>query len=932
MEEYPPPYEMATARDVWAIVAPYIPSADLCAACLVSRKWHQMFVPFLWGSPASHFGSDNDAMYVALTRFRRTLTHCRLWVRSLTHTFHLPPALTEIYGGPRSTWLLEVLEHLPNLQSLLVARLPFFDHSALTALSGERGPTTPRTYGLRLLLAREEPNTTSFGLAQALMHFPKLVYLDLSYTTPARSVSVLSVLSQLPDLQVLKLRGVGLRDPEVEVLANAIGTRVRLLDLRNNHLTDSALRSLLQACFLAPEDVACTGAVPCCRPSRFELSWPATTTSNVFSPDSLRSEHLDKHLLAQLTRPLTGRCDLEDLPHVGVTHLYIADNNISVEGLTSVLNTSRLHVLDGGTVDTAEAIRRRQHSLSVSIGGENNFVTRVRFPGAEKLIPVLGKAAAENLTYLRVHHAVVTENAPGRDSMSPKTLLPELPTESQHAELETPLQQPAELDATSNQIHELSGGMDHVCELADTSLSLSAAPAAEAKVMVSLRETGQTTSTCTTIRTPNAEGDRAKNGTTTIVERNELVAGSSGTRRRAIPLLREPSDADLPEAIPSPVPPPSPSQVRAEKISQLLAKRPRNLMLPHRNRDDSDFPYLHPSYLPHLRTIVLTDVPSSVPASSPILKALIRFITECSNEALLATLQARSDYSLPPGIARARAELEHAKSLFALERVVLEVTPVRKSKLYTGPSTWTPQGYYNPGVSRSSTGDVDSENLWAAAVNDFSFFSGEECGIPDNEPGRHFPLSALNEKIALVPPDTPRTNLESAPSLPIAELESPGTTTTTTTTTTGGDQVRRPAPNTMMARNTPARRSPAASGAGPHARNPQHRGSDAAPQPEPDVDLVQALASFRKAKRQEYEELVGRASRLRRVAETAADRAESPLGPSVSSSGGNASTIPLHVEGHWKGEVQIVRNPIPTARSGVVDVYGNFFEKGYLYP
>lgn len=63
MEQYPPSYEMATARDVWVIVAPYIPSADLCAASLVSTKWHQMFVPFLWGAPASHFGVDNDAMY-----------------------------------------------------------------------------------------------------------------------------------------------------------------------------------------------------------------------------------------------------------------------------------------------------------------------------------------------------------------------------------------------------------------------------------------------------------------------------------------------------------------------------------------------------------------------------------------------------------------------------------------------------------------------------------------------------------------------------------------------------------------------------------------------------------------------------------------------------------------------------------------------------
>lgn len=63
MEDVPPSYESATARDAWAIIAQYIPSSDLCAASLVCRRWHQLFLPFLWGDPASHFGSENDAVY-----------------------------------------------------------------------------------------------------------------------------------------------------------------------------------------------------------------------------------------------------------------------------------------------------------------------------------------------------------------------------------------------------------------------------------------------------------------------------------------------------------------------------------------------------------------------------------------------------------------------------------------------------------------------------------------------------------------------------------------------------------------------------------------------------------------------------------------------------------------------------------------------------
>ena len=63
MDLAPPSYESATDRDAWSIIARYIPSSDLCAASLVCRRWHGLFMPFLWGDPASHFGTDNDAVY-----------------------------------------------------------------------------------------------------------------------------------------------------------------------------------------------------------------------------------------------------------------------------------------------------------------------------------------------------------------------------------------------------------------------------------------------------------------------------------------------------------------------------------------------------------------------------------------------------------------------------------------------------------------------------------------------------------------------------------------------------------------------------------------------------------------------------------------------------------------------------------------------------
>lgn len=283
---------------------------------------------------------------VALTRFRRTLKYARLVVRMLTHTLHLPPALSEIYEGPRPEWLKEILHYLPNLQSLIVSKLPFFDHNAMMALKGttwneqQADTAVSNAYSIRLLLADREPNTTSQGLAEALLRFPELVYLDLSYTTPARDRMVLSSLSQLEHLQVLKLRGIGLKDNDAEFLANAVGLRVRFLDLRGNMLTDMAVRSLLQASFLTPGDAVTDPSGDGTNTGAFN-SFPRLTPS-LSNSRWLSSSTLDEQFIKVLTQPLSGRSWVEGLSHSGITHLYIADNQITVEGAASLLASTRL--------------------------------------------------------------------------------------------------------------------------------------------------------------------------------------------------------------------------------------------------------------------------------------------------------------------------------------------------------------------------------------------------------------------------------------------------------------------------------------------------------------------------------------------------------------------------------------------------------------
>lgn len=720
----------------------------------------------------------------------------------------------------------------------------------MSALKNHQSSTQ---YHVRLLLADHESNTTSAGLAETLLRFPLLTYLDLSYTTPARDRNVLSSISQLDNLQVLKLRGIGLKDSEAEFLANAIGMRVRFLDLRSNMLTDMAVRSLLQASFMPAnlppqQNPGQTGSLP----------GPVTQTPRQNSESEfMKSPNLDDQFLKLLALPISNHPWIEDLPRTGITNLYIADNQITIEGVASLLASSRLHALDAGTVNSADMIHK---TISPK---------HARYPGAEKLVPLLGNVAGDNLMYLRVHHAVLTAEPPSKDVVSTAGFLPEL------AASEAPHE--AELDA-SQEIHELPGGPAPIYELADTSVT-------------------ESTSTIT-VTTPRRnlvasyEDDplpAAKRGSafapevvqTSSAENKDTVRSTSSLSAASEAIDAAPLEPIVQGS--SPIPTDDP---RAQKIQELLAKRPRKQSIPLQGGKESRFPYLHPSHIPHLETLVLTDVPSHIPPNSPILYTLTRFITACSNEALLATLQAGSDYSLPPGQARIRAEQQRSRSLFGLRRIILEVTPTGISSRLT---SWKPSNHHN-GTTYSSTGDRDSENLWAAAADDFSFFGEEECGIPENDPDKHFPMAVLNEKVSLMPSDS--DSIDPGTESPLPGDQYPRRSVTSAATSTSS-------PSGMT-------------------EDLQQR------QLVQNVDVIAELAAFRRKKKAEYEQAMRRERERRSTNGTGWSSAFTSSGPQIS--------MAHFVEGHWKGEIKVVRNASPNVRSGTADMYGNYFEKGYLYP
>ncbi|KAI1927883.1 hypothetical protein LOY94_004741 [Ophidiomyces ophidiicola] len=789
MEAFPPSYEHATVRDVWAIIAPYIPSADLYTACLVSKEWYEVFCPFLWGVPTSHFEVDDDddaAVYVALNHFRRVLKRCRQQVRELTHTLRFPPPPSDIYGAPTGMWLVEILEYLPNLQSLIVSGLPFFDHRSLTALGsvGSNQYCQKQTYKLRLLLASHEQNTTTVGLRNALQQLPKLVYLDISYTTAARDPEVLSSLSPLRELQVLKLRGIGLRNNDVDVLAEAIGTKIRFLDIRDNLISDNGLRGLIRNCFLRPDSQS-----DFFEQANYQFEWclPTMRFGHILTPDSWTSEYLDAHFFGQLTLRLDGRSVLEDIPHVGITHLYISGNHLSSQGVFNLLSIGSLVVFDGGTVDGPDK------SPIFSDKGPLN--------GAEKLISILRQPATRKLTYLRIHHAIVLRNVLVQHSTGLPALPQEQPINSLSAETFSYRKQRPCFEAASTSVYGLGSTLvadpfrPNPSEVQQTDSPIQAVPGIALTTSV------------------NPEN-------ITPLEISDHLLGHHQT-----PIVQSPLSP----------------QLRDRLVQELIAKRP---LIPGISecRSEEYFTPFHPSSLPNLQSLVLTDLPSCAPATSPLLSSLKSFISACADEACLASLQAESNYSLPPGLSRAKAEKQLAKSLFALESIVLEVAPARKPQ---NPSLW-PLSIHNISMhSKSSTGDRDSENLWAAAANDFSFFVGERCGTP-------IVAEAVGEK------------------------ESPAA---------HGDNSKQPVTQKPETLNSSISHHEAVPRQHSGTNLPQSRDYVSQASMGPEVDLVMALASFRRERKAVYNSLLNREKQAELRTET----------------------IPSHVEGHWKGDIKIVR-------------------------
>jgi hypothetical protein len=581
-------------------------------------------------------------------------------------------------------------------------------------------------FGLRLLDASGCTNATSTGLTEALSHLPNLVSLDLSRTPAAKDAAVLSKFKQLSSLRLLSLRGLTLKDADFEIVASSIETRARSLDVSDNQLTDASARALLDHCLKDEpvERVAAWGPLP-----------PDEHEGADDDLDAFHSEDVVGHVRKKLKVGFVGSLAIERARNVGITHLYLSKNAMTVEGISGLLRSKRLQVLDIGILP---ASMQQPHP-----SGLGDVAEVIQLPRVSKLTPIIAEYAAAKLRYLRINHEIVTEDAPTDTTVSPRAELDGhlgRYIQPDAHELEAIQNPTRELDSTGIVVFELPGDLPCPVELSgNSSTTKSHAPDAP-------RERGATELQDAIDWTPEIQVTAVSQGIqhgaayapeavlvhgphTSITPPGDSHNHDNLTTGAPFALL---SPMSLPDEDTVNASPNQPQRNRSRHNSTYYVEDRRARLELRQSQENR----LHPNMLPRVHTLVLTDIPTST-NNKEVVRRLIQYIKDAAEEASIAGQRAQYTYALPPGRRRAIAEREHAYSLFALERIVLEIAPPQ-AKTKKVSTSW--RAY----PTKSSTEDADSEAFWDAATQDFSFFGEEECGLPDHEPGRTLPLTAMS--------------------------------------------------------------------------------------------------------------------------------------------------------------------------------------------
>ncbi|KAI6247631.1 hypothetical protein HI914_04154 [Erysiphe necator] len=387
MISIPPSYQEATSKKLWPEVARFVERKDLLSACLVCRKWHQIFSIRLWGNLGIHFDTDDHFTPTSLAHLGRILPSVRIEVRGLVHTLCMPSIQVSLFDAFPRGWLSYFLEYLPNLQSLIVSNLSFFDHQSLIAL-GQK--TSLTNYPLKLLIASNCVNTTARCLSNALRYFKSLIYLDLSATQGARDSSVLSQISSLLSLCVLKMRRCGLRDNDLNSLS--FPPQLRSLDISENFFTEMGVAILIDKLPKGP---------PAYKNEYFS-NYKRINYRYADLPLSLRVSHegIETYVLRRLTSEIDGYLQLEEGLPLTLNHFHLASNRLTINSFCRIFGHNQyLQNLDIGN------LQLNRLSFYKSLIPRYHKQSTIQLLDSE-----IFSAIFKRLKSLRVHHSIMTSN------------------------------------------------------------------------------------------------------------------------------------------------------------------------------------------------------------------------------------------------------------------------------------------------------------------------------------------------------------------------------------------------------------------------------------------------------------------------------------------------------------------------------------------
>lgn len=327
----------------------------------------------------------------ALHEIRRDRAHTN---DCIIHGIHLKPE-----------WFFKFFKNFPNLNCILLAPTCSEDYGVFPGADlpdGYTGIPSPE------FLSAAGCTTFNYSLILRQNITKYLVYLDASGTVRSPNWGSSFAIENLPNLRILKLRGLRLTDTLLPPIVTNSRHQIWSLDLRDNLLTDNTIVALLRSCFLERFPDIEYGPLRATDEGLFEHppiyreinegADPPSTTMTTLRPDIINRVECSTqggHELNILERKNGTEDNL--LMVTGLTHLYISNNRFTALGPQNLLGrTNSLQVLDAGSNRT---------SLAIGAGAGVDVYAQ------EHTIRFLSRKWQPRLEVLRIHHSIITRQA-----------------------------------------------------------------------------------------------------------------------------------------------------------------------------------------------------------------------------------------------------------------------------------------------------------------------------------------------------------------------------------------------------------------------------------------------------------------------------------------------------------------------------------------